>query len=339
MRKLTIGAVLAFALVCVPLALAASSPTVKPSAVTSIGDTSATLHGTVNPNGAATTYQFSWGTTNALGSLTPAAPATVGSGTAAVAESAKLTGLSPDTTYYYELLANNGDGSGSTPLETFKTTGNPAPTVTPEPAIGLGRYEATMEGYINPNNQATNYYFQYGLTTAYGFQTAGKPLPAGLAPVAVSQLIPGLAPGMVFHYRLVANHGSTSVTYGADETFETYPWPRPHVTTTLDVTPRHAARAPFVFDVKGTISRPTLMPAARVCSGGVKVSYYAGSRLLASTTVVVGSTCGYGATTKIGNLPRSILKPHHTARITVRVAFRGALYQAPSTAQKVVTVG
>jgi hypothetical protein len=339
MRKLTIGAVLAFALVCVPLALAASSPTVTASAVTSIGTTSATLHGSVNPNGAATTYQFSWGTTNALGTLTPATATVVGSGTAAVAETAKLTGLSPDTTYYYELVANNADGNGSTPVETFKTTGNPAPAVTPEGALGLGRYEATMEGYINPNNQATNYYFEYGLTTDYGFQTEGKPLPAGVVPVAVSQLIPGLAPGVVFHYRLVANHGSTSVTYGADETFETYPWPRPHTTSTLTVTPSHAAKAPFVFDLKGTISRPTLMPAARICSGTAKVSYYAGSRLLTSSTVTVGATCGYGATTKIGSLPRSILKPHHTARITVRVAFHGALYQAPSTVQKVVTVG
>jgi hypothetical protein len=195
-----------------------------------------------------------------------------------------------------------------------------------------------MVGTVSPNNQATTYYFQYGLADTYGFQTAAKVLPVGTAPVAVSQLLGGLAPGTVFHYRLVASHGSTSVSYGADETFLTYPWPRPRTTTTLSVRPRHDSKAPFVFAVSGTISRPTVMPAIRGCSGTAKIRYYAGSKLLSSSTVPVSSTCGYGATARIHSLPRSILKPHRTAHITVRVAFSGALYQAPSRARKVVTV-
>jgi hypothetical protein len=339
MRKWTFAAVVVCALVCAPLASAASSPTVAPSSVTAIGQTGATLRGTVNPNGSATTYQFSWGTTNALGNLSPAAATTVGAGTAAVAESTKLTGLTPATTYYYALVATNSFGTTSTPVETFKTTGNPSPVATSEPATGLGRYQGTMVGSVSPNNQATTYYFQYGLTDTYGLQTGAKVVPLGTVPVTVSQLIPGLAPGTVFHYRLVAYHGSTSVSYGADETFLTYPWPRPGTTTTLSVKPRHDSKAPFEFAVSGTISRPALMPAARGCSGTVKVRYYAGSKLLSRSTVTVSSTCGYGATTKIRSLPHSILRPHRTARITVRVAFSGALYQGPSRAHKVVTVG
>jgi hypothetical protein len=339
MRKWTFAAVVVCALVCAPLALAASSPTVAPSSVTAIGQTGATLRGTVNPNGSATTYQFSWGTTNALGNLSPAAATTVGAGTAAVAESTKLTGLTPATTYYYALVATNSFGTTSTPVETFKTTGNPSPVATSEPATGLGRYTATMVGIVTPNNQATTYYFQYGPTDTYGLQTGAKVVPLGTVPVTVSQAIPGLAPGTVFHYRLVAYHGSTSVSYGADESFLTYPWPRPRTTTTLSVKPSHDSTAPFVFALSGTISRPVLMPAARGCSGTVHIGYYAGSRRLASTNVTVASNCRYSATTRIGSLPRSILKPHRTAQITVRAAFRGALYQGPSYARKVLTVG
>jgi hypothetical protein len=338
MRKWTAAAVLACALVCAPLALAASSPTVAPGATTGIGQTAATLKGTVNPNGAATTYQFSWGVTNALGNLTPAAATSVGAGTTAVSETARLTGLSPATTYYFALVATNSYGTTSTPVETFKTTGNPAPVATSGPAVGLGRYQGTMVGAITPNNQTTSYYFQYGLTDAYGFQTSAKSVAAGTVPVGVGQLLAGLAPGTVFHYRLVAYHGSTSVSYGADETFLTYPWPRPHTTTTLSVSPSHDSKAPFVFALSGTISRPTVMPATRGCSGTVRVGYYAGTRRLASSDVTVTSLCRFSATTKIGSLPRSILKPHGTARITVRVAFGGALYQAPSTARTVVKV-
>ena len=68
-------------------------------------------------NGLATTYQFEYGPTAALGSKSPATPASAGSGTVALAESARLVGLSPDTTYYFELVASNSAGSSNTPAE------------------------------------------------------------------------------------------------------------------------------------------------------------------------------------------------------------------------------
>ena len=170
MRKLTLIAAVAAALIYAPVALAASSPTVSASAPTGIGQTAATLHGTVKANGLATTYQFEYGPTTALGSKSPATAASAGSGTVAVAESARLVGLSPDTTYYFELVASNSAGSSNTPVRSFKTTGNPAPGVTTEPAANVRRYTATLVGTISPNNQATSYYFQYGVTTATGIR-------------------------------------------------------------------------------------------------------------------------------------------------------------------------
>lgn len=339
MRKWTLGTVLAVALVCAPAASAASSPTVKPQAATSITQTGATLHATVDPNGLATTYRFAWGPTSALGNYSPAVAASAGAGTAAVSESTKLTGLAPSTTYYYALVATNSSGTSTTPVETLKTTGNPAPTITIGPATNLGRYVATMVGTISPNNQATTYYFEYGLTAGYGFQSMPKTLPAGTSPVLVSQLIVGIAPGTVFHYRLVATHGSVSASYGPDQTFETYPWPRPRTTAIFHVTPRHPAYAPVSLALNGTVSRPTLMPSTVTCSGKVTVGLYAGRRELSSQKISVDSSCRYSASPRIGNLPSSILKPHHTARITVRISFGGTLYQAPATSSKVVTVG
>jgi hypothetical protein len=330
---------MAVALVCAPAALAASSPTVKPAAVTSITQTDATLHGTIDPNGLATTYQFAWGLTSALGNFSPAVAASAGAGTASVSESTKLTGLAPSTTYYYALVAKNSSGTSSTPVETLKTTGNPAPTITTEPATDIGRYVATMVDTINPNNQATTYYFEYGLTDGYGFQTMPKTLATGTTPVFVTQVIAGIAPGTVFHYRLVATHGTVSASYGPDQTFETYPWPRPRTTAIFHVTPRHPAQAPVGLTLTGKVSRPSLMPSTVTCSGKVTVSLYAGSRKLSSQKVSVDSLCAYNATPRIGTLPSSILRPGHTARITVRISFGGTLYQAPATSSKVVTVG
>jgi hypothetical protein len=86
-------------------------PTVLTGAPTPIQTTGATLHGTVNPNSLATSYHFDFGTTTSYGSSTPAADA--GAGTADAPASAALTGLKPNTTYHYRLVATNPKGTSN----------------------------------------------------------------------------------------------------------------------------------------------------------------------------------------------------------------------------------
>ena len=299
MRKWTLGLVAVGALLWAPQALAASSPTVAPGATTSISETDATLHATVNPNGLATTYQFDWGPTNALGKVSPATAASAGGGTVAVAKATELVGLSPDTTYYFTLVATNSDGSSTTPVQTFKTTGNPAPGPTTGAAVDVGRYQATLTGTISPNNQATSYFFEYGPTSSYGFQTYAQTLPAGTTTVPVSLTLPGLAPGFTFHYRLVASHSSTSVSYGSDSTFETEPFPRPVTRFDFNVSPRTAARVPLRYTVGGRIGIPSGTPAALACFGKVHVRFLAGGRQVASDSVTVLPNCTYSAVVRV----------------------------------------
>lgn len=321
MRKLIPVAVLVTALVGAPAALAASSPTVTAGAVTSIGQTYATLHGTVDANGLATTYQFEYGPTNALGSAVPATAGSAGSGTAAVAESNRVGGLSPDTTYYYAFVATNADGSSTTPIESFKTTGNPAPTSTTDLATGVGRNGATLVGTIAPNNQATTYLFEYGLTSSYGYQTAVASIPAGSAPTAVTAALPGLAPGTVYHFRLVSSHGPTATTYGNDMTFETLPWPRRHTSLVLGLGHRSAGRGFARVTARGTIGLAATTTTPLGCNGTVTVRYYVGRRRMATRKALVGPHCGYSTSARI--------RDRASARITVRASFGGNTYQAP----------
>jgi hypothetical protein len=86
-------------------------PAVTTTAATGLTSTGATLNGTVNPEGAATTYQFQYGPTTAYGSVAPASPGSAGSGSTAVAESAAVTGLNASTTYHYRLTATNSAGT------------------------------------------------------------------------------------------------------------------------------------------------------------------------------------------------------------------------------------
>jgi hypothetical protein len=315
------AAVVAAALVGAPLALAAASPTVSAGAATSIGQTYATLHGSINPNGLATTYQFDYGPTNALGKAVPVTAGSAGSGTTAVSKSNRVGGLSPDTTYYYDLVATNSDGSSTTPIQSFKTTGNPAPTSTTDLATGVGRNGATLVGTIAPNNQATTYFFQYGLTSSYGYQTDVQSIPTGTAPTAVTAALPGLAAGTVYHFRLVSSHGPTATTYGNDMTFETLPWPRRHTALVLGLRHRGTGRRTVRLTASGEIGLASATTTALGCNGTVTIRYYAGSHRLATRRALVGPHCGYSASAQI--------RYHGVMRVRVKASFSGNIYQAP----------
>jgi len=97
----------------------APAPTVTTGAATDVTTTGATLNGTVNPNGAATTVSFEWGTTTSYGETT--AGQAVGSGTAPQAVSAALTGLAPCTTYHYRATATSAGGTASGEDANFRT--------------------------------------------------------------------------------------------------------------------------------------------------------------------------------------------------------------------------
>jgi hypothetical protein len=101
-------AVAALAAVSAGPAFAASKPVVETREATGFLATSATLTGTVNPEGLETTYKFQYGTTPAYGKETVGAilgPETI---TEAVSKSA--SGLVSGTKYYFRIRAFNADG-------------------------------------------------------------------------------------------------------------------------------------------------------------------------------------------------------------------------------------
>ena len=200
-------------------ALAASSPAVTTGGVSGRHSTSATLNGTVNPNGSATNYFFQWGTTTGYGAVSSTHSA--GSGTSPVAVHTTASSLAPGTTYHYRLVASNGAGTTMGADRTFTTTGHPPPDVITGPASSLTSSSAVVSGTINPHGAATSWTVQYGTSPAYGVETFSGSLPAGNSPVNVSTTLGGLHPGTVFHYRFVARRSSTVVSYGADQQFMT----------------------------------------------------------------------------------------------------------------------
>jgi hypothetical protein len=67
-----------------------------------------------------------------------------------------------------------------------------------------GTNTATLNGTVNPEGAATEYYFQYGTGTTYGLQSSPQSAGSGTADVPVQATISGLTASTTYHYRLVA---------------------------------------------------------------------------------------------------------------------------------------
>jgi hypothetical protein len=104
-----------------PAPPAPGAPVVATGGAKAVTSTSATLTGTVNPGGQATTYHFQYGTTIMYGRTTPSPAASAGSGTKNVPVSAPAGPLAANTTYHYRLVATNGSGTTTGADHAFKT--------------------------------------------------------------------------------------------------------------------------------------------------------------------------------------------------------------------------
>jgi phosphodiesterase/alkaline phosphatase D-like protein len=322
--------VVSVALVMGAVAVAASSPTVATGTHSHVTDSSAVLHGTVDPNGSATTYYFQWGLTTAYG-LQSAAHA-AGHGTKSVAVRATAGGLIPGTAYHYRLVATNGAGTAVGADHTLTTAGNPPPNVATGPASQVGKNTATVTGLISPNKQATTYYFQYGTSSAYGSQTIAASVPAGTAPVTVSAAIQGLEARTIFHYRIVALHGNSAPQPGADATFMTLPRQRAVPRIQARTKPAHDGRRPFVFTTSGSINGPNFIPAVYDCRGNVTVRFFRGRRRIGSTLLPLAPNCKFAGQTVFNHLPHNG-RVHRPVTLTVFIRYAGNGYLTPRRAK------
>jgi subtilisin-like proprotein convertase family protein/N-acetylneuraminic acid mutarotase len=102
-------------------------PNAITESVTNISQTGATLNGTVNPNGLATSAYFEWGSTTSYGNTTPLQ--SLGNGTGDVGVSATLSGLTANTTYNFRLVASNAAGTTLGSNLAFTTPSTPPPWI------------------------------------------------------------------------------------------------------------------------------------------------------------------------------------------------------------------
>ncbi|HEX3510917.1 MAG TPA: IPT/TIG domain-containing protein [Solirubrobacteraceae bacterium] len=199
-----------------------AAPAVETGTPSPVGQTTATVNATVNPeDGAVSSCRFEYGPSTAYGASAPCTT-NPGAGATPVAVKAALSNLTPSTTYHVRVVATNADGTSEGAGVAFTTLPSARPTVATEAPTQVGSRAATLHGTVNPEGaNVAKCRFEYGPTTAYGSSVACSPAPgAGTSPVAVSASLNRLAAGSSYHYRLTAvNAGGAS--YGSDTTFNT----------------------------------------------------------------------------------------------------------------------
>ena len=102
----------------------------------------------------------------------------------------------------------------------FAASPPPAPTATTGAATQITYQSAVLEGGSNPEGAATEVYFVYGTTTAYGSTSTPIQLSAGKVTTNVSATVTGLAAYTTYDYRLVAV-SANGTTKGTKKTFKT----------------------------------------------------------------------------------------------------------------------
>jgi hypothetical protein len=101
------------------------APSVTTQAATNLGASTATVHGSVNPNGGVTTGWFRYATASpgscndSFGTRAPTVGTSLGSTTSSQPLSQGLVGLTANQTYYFCAIASNPGGTGVGGLLTF----------------------------------------------------------------------------------------------------------------------------------------------------------------------------------------------------------------------------
>ena len=183
-----------------------AAPSVVTSPAGQLGPTSATVGGTVDPNGLPTGWWVEYGTSTSYGSRTDTQSA--GSGTSATGVSTRLAGLNAGVTYHFRVVASNDAGTTRGSDRSFRT--DRGPTVSTGGVESVTISSAQLTASVNPQGRGTVAYFEYGTTSALGARTPDIDAGFGTSGKKIVASLTGLQPGTRYYYRVVARSDAGS---------------------------------------------------------------------------------------------------------------------------------
>jgi hypothetical protein len=313
---------------------AAVPPTASVSSPSLVTSSSATLTGSVNPHGKSTVYSFQYGPTTSYGLQT--ASTSAGSGTSTSTVHGSLSKLTSGTTYHYRLVATSSDGTSASSDGTFETTGQSSspngtlPAVSEAGAVKVTSTSAQLNGAVNPEGPNTTWYFQYGLSTFYGLQTAPQTI-SGFGARAINVQLSGLAPNSTYHFRLVAD-SANGLYVGTDETFTTKNAGRVHPRSLALYSHTQHRRSGVMLTASGTLRLPAGVSGSLGCNGSVAVQVERHGATVALRRASVRSNCTYKVRIYVSN---GTLR--HARRLSLLGHFEGNQFLLPASTRRTVS--
>ncbi len=243
-------------------------PSVTTYFATNVSQNGATLNGYLETYGQSTQRWFEWGTS--YGALYNSTNRQYQSGSGNFSEF--ISGLQPNTTYYFRAAANGNYGNIYGNVASFTTTGNVnscgfgascAPTAVTTIATNIDYNSARLNGLglLNSGLVSTNGYFEWGTTTALGNITETKFIGSASSNPYFASLF-GLQSNTTYYFRaVVQNQYGTS--RGDIQTFRTGTFTTSTTTTTRNTNIIYRDVVP-VTNVIGTVagvgvSKPSLV--------------------------------------------------------------------------------
>jgi hypothetical protein len=188
----------------------------------------ATLTGTVNPHGVATSYHFNYGPTSNYGSSTPEADGGAGDGDRVV--SAAVWGLLADRTYHVQVVATSAGGVVRTGgAGVFRTA--PAPTAVVIGPTGVSTDAAMLAGDVSTFGSTGSYHFDvWSLNSTYTSSTPERPVAGNVSAERVSAALTGLPAGETLVVQLTVSSNdavgvSDLLTFATAEVPRVFPPP------------------------------------------------------------------------------------------------------------------
>jgi uncharacterized repeat protein (TIGR01451 family) len=198
------------------------APSVTTNSSAYSGGSSVQLSGIVNPNGTDTNAWFEWGTNFSLGSTVSFQH--IGLGTLGFYYSGAISGLAPNTTYYYRAVAQNAFGTSYGSILSFSTgqtgmSGN-QPSVVTTGANVFSSTAVTLNGSVSSSGSGTTAWFEWGETMSLGLTVGTQSVGSPFSSVNYSYVLSGLQPGKTYYYRSAAQNGF-GTSYGGILSFTT----------------------------------------------------------------------------------------------------------------------
>jgi hypothetical protein len=192
-------------------------------AATSVTTSSATLNGSVNPQGSSGYAYFAWGIDPNLVTGATTSHVTVIADSTAQPFSSTVIGLTSGVTYYFCIFFQKAGTSQPLPgnILSFKTL---LPVATTKAASAVSTTTATLKGSVNPEGATGNAYFLFGtdpLLTNGVTQITNTAVVANTTTQNFVGYVNLLTPGTTYYYRMVfLNTTNNSYQTGAILSFK-----------------------------------------------------------------------------------------------------------------------